>query len=313
MPQSDFKVSAIVPSIRRDDLEELLLSMCKQSLQFHEAVVVDTTVGGESESLATKLLTVAPFKITYLKHPRMGTCSSRNIAVAESSGSWLYFLDDDMWLGPNHLRECFEMIAANDIGALSPLGKDAVPSGVTPWRIVKAVFSMDNLRPGRLLPSGFRTELAASNVPRLAQWLQGGNAIVRKDLTYGLAFDETLEHLPYAVSEDIDYFYRMSERVALYSAAVGEVIHKKTPTGRLGQDDFYYAFVLNHWHLSRKHFPSPVSRLACLWALVGTGLFLLSMLVTSPRESQLSSWQGYVRGMRRLFGWPRSGHARTPN
>lgn len=97
-----------------ETLEKLLKSIRKQSYKKIEIIVVDNSSVDETFQIAKKYT-----KLTFQKGPERST--QRNFGAKKSKGDYLLFLDSDMVLGKNVIKECVKKIldsSKNDLGGV---------------------------------------------------------------------------------------------------------------------------------------------------------------------------------------------------
>jgi teichuronic acid biosynthesis glycosyltransferase TuaG len=98
------KVSVIIPTYNRADLLcRAIKSVLSQSYPVHEIVVCDD---GSSDDSKEKVLALNSTTVKWFDCGKNGRPAvPRNVGIAESTGDWLAFLDDDdEWL-PNKIQE----------------------------------------------------------------------------------------------------------------------------------------------------------------------------------------------------------------
>ncbi|MFI4974385.1 MAG: glycosyltransferase family 2 protein [Caulobacterales bacterium] len=92
-------VSFVIPTQRRPEgLARAARSLFRQAavdLDWLELVVVDNDQYPSARGVALSLTLEAPFPVIYLHEPRSGVAHARNAAVANVSGDFIAFLDDD--------------------------------------------------------------------------------------------------------------------------------------------------------------------------------------------------------------------------
>jgi glycosyltransferase involved in cell wall biosynthesis len=99
-------LSVIVPTLLSDGgTPRTLLALSQQDIDFTAVevlVVADGTARGSLESMRALKM---PFPLTVIEQPHRGQAAARNRGAAEASGDRLLFLDDDMDLAPDFLRQ----------------------------------------------------------------------------------------------------------------------------------------------------------------------------------------------------------------
>lgn len=100
--------SVIIPTFNRAlALEHALKSVDEQTFRNFELIVVDDGSTDNTKDICEK------FELNYIKTENRGVSAARNLAVKNSTGEWLCFLDsDDRWL-PHKLQSQFDFIQEN--------------------------------------------------------------------------------------------------------------------------------------------------------------------------------------------------------
>jgi teichuronic acid biosynthesis glycosyltransferase TuaG len=110
---SSFLISIIMPAYNASKhIVETLYSIKKQTYTNWEIILVNDCSTDGTVNLVNEFSTQVPNKIKIITNEtNIGVSASRNVAVANSSGSWLALLDsDDVWL-PNHLETLVNEVA----------------------------------------------------------------------------------------------------------------------------------------------------------------------------------------------------------
>jgi glycosyltransferase involved in cell wall biosynthesis len=105
------KVSVIIPTFNRSHtVKDAVESVLAQTYSNFELIVIDD---GSSDNTKDVLADyISNNQIRYLYQDNQGVSKARNVAVANSDGEWLSFLDsDDRWL-PNKLEKQIELLKA---------------------------------------------------------------------------------------------------------------------------------------------------------------------------------------------------------
>src|SRR5262245_6381177 len=110
------RVSVIVPTIGRpDSLRKMLVSLCEQTVTFHEVIVADGSTTNDTASviadpcwgkaaLVVKRVTVQP--------PH--AVRQRQAAIIAASGELLLLLDDDVVLDPDCVEEMVGLLSRHE-------------------------------------------------------------------------------------------------------------------------------------------------------------------------------------------------------
>ena len=97
------KYSIIVPVYNRpDEVDELLQSLTRQTLQEMEVIIVEDGSSLSCESIVHKYAGKLPLR--YYTKENSGPGQTRNYGAEHSQGEWLIFLDSDCVLPPGYLQ-----------------------------------------------------------------------------------------------------------------------------------------------------------------------------------------------------------------
>lgn len=98
------KFSLIIPTLgRREELEELLFSISKQTYKDFEVIIVDQNNNGLIDDICSKFK--GHFPLIHKKVEFKGAARSRNYGVRYSNGEYINFPDDDSELSENILEK----------------------------------------------------------------------------------------------------------------------------------------------------------------------------------------------------------------
>jgi glycosyltransferase involved in cell wall biosynthesis len=108
-------ISVIIPVYNGQDfLRSTLESVWGQTLQPVEIVLIDDGSSDESFELMSQLASKSPVPCKVLQQANKGPASSRNAAVAESTGRIIAFLDhDDVW-HPTYLQTQSDRVISSE-------------------------------------------------------------------------------------------------------------------------------------------------------------------------------------------------------
>jgi glycosyltransferase involved in cell wall biosynthesis len=126
--------SLIVPVYERpDEIQELLASLCEQTLKDFEVLVVDDGSKTPCEAIVKNFLD--RLEVHYFFKSNSGPGPSRNYGADRASGSWLIFLDSDCVIPPGYLQAVHEGLSDGVLDAFG--GPDRAADNFTP--IQKAI------------------------------------------------------------------------------------------------------------------------------------------------------------------------------
>jgi GT2 family glycosyltransferase len=128
------KYSIIVPVYNRpDEVEELLESLCQQTLKDFEVLIVEDGSQRDCKSVTEKF--IGRLEVKYFMKPNSGPGQSRNYGAERANGEWLIILDSDVVLPPGYLT-AVEYSLTSHLSSLTPIvafgGPDASHPSFTP-------------------------------------------------------------------------------------------------------------------------------------------------------------------------------------
>lgn len=105
-------VSVIIPTKNSEKfLENCLKSIKKQKYKYIEIVVVDNNSTDSTKKIARRYT-----DLVFNKGPERS--SQRNFGATKSSGKYLFFVDSDMEVSRNVIRQCVDKIKKLDVGGI---------------------------------------------------------------------------------------------------------------------------------------------------------------------------------------------------
>lgn len=240
-------IAYVVPTKDRpEDLEKLLQSLAVQARAPDQIIIVD---GGDQtvEGLVQRFSTLP---IDYVREYPPSLARQRNAGMARLRPEITVagFLDDDLVLEPDATAAiaAFWQNAAKDIGgaAFSIVNQPRAFAN----RLAR-LFLIDDPRPGRLLASGFQ-----SQIPPLAEltetdWLYGGATTWLRQVITDFAYDEW--YLGHGYLEDVDFSYRVRQKYRLFVVGAARVYHYPRPIRTDRQFDLGRQQILNRLYFIR--------------------------------------------------------------
>lgn len=106
----DIYVSIVTPTYNRaGTLARLFDSLVNQTNLNFEWIVSDDGSEDGTRELINKLISISPFKIQYLYKDNGGPHTARNLAIQNSNGQFIFFVDSDDILLPNAISRGIEI------------------------------------------------------------------------------------------------------------------------------------------------------------------------------------------------------------
>ncbi len=238
-------ISVVIASMnRRDILHETVLSLARQSRPADEILlsVVDPTQDLKDETISVRgvRVVVGP----------QGSTFQRNTGVTNvhPDCELISFLDDDVELHPNYLRNGCEFMAQHpEVVGVSDGGMIAngTPTGeLSRSEAIRLVESAREDSSGRF---------------RFRSGLYGCDMIVRRSVAERTPFDTRM--LYYALYEDLDFSARCARLGLLAGFSGCQIVHLATRTSKFSARRYGYAQVMNGFYLWQKGSQSALSYL----------------------------------------------------
>lgn len=237
------QVSIIIPTYNRvDDLSACLKSISGQATLPKEVIIVDDSdtadVQGYTESKQDEFRNIG-VSLEYIRNSAGKSLTiARNVGIHNAKGNIILFLDDDVVLDTDYIKEILTIYAQIP----SVMGVQGLIKNLPKTNFVVSLFNqlfylghIEELR-ARVLPSASPTYPSVPegyNLPVLCEWLCGCNQSYRKEVFLTLKFDENLKR--YSYKEDVDLSYRVFKTWprSLYLAPTAICVHNVSPAGRL--------------------------------------------------------------------------------
>lgn len=267
------EVSIIISTYKRpDDLQVALESILIQSISPKEVIIVDDINDPDVKEIVSRFRGKdcgIVFKYVHNTYGKSLTIA-RNVGAKQSIGDIILFLDDDVILDSNFLKELIRVYDEVP-NAKCVQGRITNDYKFSPfWNKFHEMFLMwhqSNIY--AVLSSGKSTRTYQPNKLINCQWATGANLSIKKEIFEEFRFDEKL--IRYCFGEDMDFSYR---------------IYKKYPNGVLQTP---YAKLIHNW--------APGSRLPNLKLIVMEKAYTLYFI-----SKNMNSYKNYI-----CFAWSEFG------
>ena len=188
------KYSIIIPVFNRpDEVDELLQSLCGQTIKDFEVLIVEDGSVKPCKDVCDKYANI--LDLHYYTKENSGPGQSRNYGAERAQGEWLIILDSDVVLPPDYLNAVDKGLLASPVSAFG--GPDAAHPSFTP--IQKAIsysmtsfFTTGGIRGGKAKLDKFYPRSFNMGIKREVYQQLGGFSKMR-------------------FGEDIDFSYRIVE------------------------------------------------------------------------------------------------------
>jgi glycosyltransferase involved in cell wall biosynthesis len=114
-------ISVLIPTLNRPQyLADFLADLQAQTLLPKEVIIIEQQPDQNSESQLTALLARDwKFQLKHLFIHQLGVCHARNLGLAQVTGDWVFFADDDIRIAPTFLAESATKINQTNAQAVS--------------------------------------------------------------------------------------------------------------------------------------------------------------------------------------------------
>jgi GT2 family glycosyltransferase len=294
-------ISAIVPTIGRPaSLARLLDALSAQTHRPDEIIVADGSGGDDiAEVVSAARWRESGLAIRHLRVHPPNAVAQRKAAIADSRGSLLLLLDDDVVPEPgcvDALVTCLERQQAVAVGA--DLSNQEWPAPTTLWRWYLSLFfglsqgEWQGKVVGPLLRFGYHPVPAAA-APM--QWLGSGHALIRRD-AYDRAggFSDFFLHRS-TVNEDVDLGLKLGRIGPMFLCPSARMAHMHEPGGRasvriVAEDDLYNRYCVLRYTQQRSR--AAAAGLTLTFFIVET----LSGLAASARHLHANGFGARLAG-----------------
>ena len=206
------QLAYVIPTKDRpDDLRKMLASVARQSRLPQQIVVVD----GSEPEIDHVLQEFPELPLTYVRvfPPSLSKQRNAGMAAIHPTITHAGYMDDDLELEANATEKMFLFLeaAAPEVGgfAFSVINQ---PLARSPG--LARFFLLNDPRPGRLLCSGFQTQIPFVKENIFTDWLYGGATIWTRPVISEFQYDEWYIGTGYL--EDVDY----SARNTIFASSV---------------------------------------------------------------------------------------------
>lgn len=255
-------VSVVVCTYRRPTSAAALFdSLELQDAPLHELVVIDASP--DEDALPTRTRLVPGLQIAgrtrYVQvgGTARGLTRQRNAALRLVTGDLVLFLDDDVLLQPECVRE-MEAVHRHSEGIVGVGCYSDNQFGPPPlvWRLRRAFGLVPSLQPGRYCRSGMSIPWGfappSGNLVD-GDWLPGCAMMWRTDVAVATQFDESLQG--YAQAEDLDFSLRAKPSGRLVMLGKPRLKHLHESSGRPDAFRLGYMELRNRYEIHRRSVP----------------------------------------------------------
>ncbi len=282
---------------RHVDLLRCIESILNQTFPASEITIIDSSKTAESRSILTSLLSTKTL-LNYI-HVNAGLTTARNIGIAKSHGNILVFLDDDVILDKDYLKEIYTIFTENPNLKIGGITGNIIQDSketfsrkhlLENWAsyFISKIFFLFTYSNGNFQPSGFPTFVYNLKVCVGIQCLSGSNMAFRREVIEEFKFDEHLSG--YSFMEDDDISYRVSQRYQNIYSPNAKLTHVVSPSARDRCKARNRMLIMNHRYLFKKNIPQTFKhKTAFCFSIMG--LFLME-IIKGNAEGSSGLWEG---------------------
>jgi len=233
------QVSVIIPTYNRaKDLDECLGSIITQTALPKEVIIVDDSDNDEIENLIIgrkNQFNEDNILLRYIKNERERSLAiARNIGIENATEDIILFLDDDVILDEEYLKELL-MIYKEYPNALGVQGYVTNNNFSRLKNSIKKIlfYGHNESNKCRVLPSTNTTYPYPLTKIITCQWLSGSNHSYKRSVLENFKFDENLKRYSYKEDVDLSYLIYKQYPESLYITPHARLIHKVSQEKRL--------------------------------------------------------------------------------
>ncbi len=294
-------ISIIIPTKNRcTELQDCLESLLAQSVLPDQLIIIDQNEEAEIQTRIEKQwagidpLIRAKVKLCYLRDPAIsGVCQARNRGMEMAQSNIWAFLDDDILVEPDFLREL--LIVYRHFPSID--GVSGIITNYHPPSLLFVGWRWMFCR-GRFYDERqtiyWRNASLRSKGPVVVSKFGSGVMSFRAETVRGMSFDENFPGL--AEGEDVDFCARLRPGTNLVIAPGARVLHKRN--AQQGRSNKYWLRLSaqSNWYLYYRNWRTGViNRLHFLWLNVGYGV---AALLACSRRLSLRPWRELILGAR---------------
>ena len=245
------KLAFIIPTRNRKEcLSELMESLKNQKDLISQIIVVD----GSDEPIGEPFFDKYPFDVDYLyvNPPSLTRQKNEGIKKLNEDITIAGMLDDDIVFYKDTAEQLLDFWETCDDDVLgTALNIVNTPAVGIIRRMISTIFYMDVGKRGKVLKSGFCSDLFPPKENISVEWLCGGATIWRRDVLRNNRYDESLAG--WAYYEDAVFSYNLSKKGRLFVLQDVRVDHNP-PRFNIGKNlSLGRVLVINRYHFVRHH------------------------------------------------------------
>lgn len=282
---------------RQNEILKCIDSIVMQSVKPEEVIIIDASNNlGIEKIIADKLIKDKDIEYKYL-HTKSGLTYQRNRGVEIASGEIIMFLDDDVILENDYIKEIirvFENDSEKKIGGIGGNITNTHLSKIRFERLIKKLFFLSDNGDGFFKHSGSPTRPFRQKENLEVECLPGCMMSYRSDVFKNFSFDENMKM--YCYMEDCDFSYRVSRKFKNYYVASAKAIHNSSsPKTKKEFAEKTRYLIVSHHYLFMKNFPKNYKNRLCHY------ISLLGFIVLYIRLRNWWRLKGAMEAIKILF------------
>lgn len=285
------RLGYVVPTKDRpDDLVKLLDSLARQTRLPDRIVVVD----GSDTPVEAVVVAHPNLPLDYVRIYPPSLARQRNAGMAKIGRDIAVagYLDDDLVLEPDATERmaAFWEAAGPEVGGAAFNILNQPPTAVD---LVTRLFLLNGRVPGRMLPSGWPSQIPTVAETIECDWLYGGATMWRREVIDAYVYDEWF--LGHGYGEDVDFSFRVSRSHRLFVVENAKVWHFTRPIRTASQRTLGRQQVVNRLYFIRK--AGSFSPAAVAWAMFGQLVVNLAASLVRLDDVGFRRFAGNVLGL----------------
>lgn len=271
------KVSIIIPTLNRvSSLARTLGFISKSSIPPDEIIIVDQSPRDTAEKIK-ELCDSQTLKIKYIHVSEPSSSKSRNIGLELCKNDIAIFMDDDVDIGIDTIRNILILFRDNSISMVGGIDSGSPPKKLSLPSLIFFRSSFFKRYKGHVSMAGYGVFPQNPQGETPTEWAMGFFFAIRKSLAqkWGLKFDENLKY--YAYAEDLDFTYRYflksrEENLKCIMSTAATVLHNVSREYRLPSRQRTFIEICHRRYLMARHGNTVLRQLIMLWSDIGTAI-----------------------------------------
>lgn len=271
------KVSIIIPTLNRaSSLARTLGFISKSSILPDEVIIIDQSPIDTAEKIK-ELCDSQTLKIKYIHVTEPSSSKSRNIGLELCKNDIAIFMDDDVDIGIDTIRNILILFRDNSISMVGGIDSGSPPKKLSLPSLIFFRSSFFKRYKGHVSMAGYGVFPQNPQGETPTEWAMGFFFAIRKSLAqkWGLKFDENLKY--YAYAEDLDFTYRYflksrEENLKCIMSTAATVLHNVSREYRLPSRQRTFIEICHRRYLMARHGNTVLRQLIMLWSDIGAAL-----------------------------------------